>query len=141
MKVLSVILGMMIFSQAFAAVKFTCESKAQLEFLDNGTVRVTGSRYMPKTPQLRHTANHGVSVLPMTMEARMRYFDFTVYAQNIYDNSRVRLWSFDAREMDGGPVYFQQKNGQSELIYVHNFKVENIKCRRNGVIIPASSSL
>jgi len=141
MKVLSIILATMIFSQAFAAITFTCESKAQLEFFDNGTVRVTGTRPMPKTPQLIHSPDYGVRMAAMTMEMRMRRFDFTVHTNNIYNNSKVRLWSFDAKKMDGGPVYFQQRNGVSELIYVHNHQVVNAKCRKHGVTIPTSTEL
>ena len=139
MKVLSLILGLVIFNQAFAGVKFQCESKANLEFYDNGTVRVTGTRPMPKTPQLRHSADRGLYYLPMTMELRLRTFDFVVPTTNIYDNDVVRLWSFDAREMDGTHVYFQQKNGESNLIYVDKFTGVSAKCKKEGVSIPTSS--
>ena len=139
MKVLVMILGLAFFSQAFAAATFNCGSKARLEFFDNGTVKVTGQRPMPKTPQLRHSAERGLYYLPMTMELRLRNFDFTVPVQNIYDNSVARLWSYDAREMDGTYVFFQQKRGKSTLEYVHKFNAVRVECKRDDFLIPVSA--
>jgi len=140
MKVLSIILGLALFSQAFASVKFDCQSTARLEFYDNGNVRVSGTRPVPKVPRLVFSPDYGVQFAAMTMELQIRSFDFVVPTKSIYDNSRVRLWSFDARKMDGTSVYFQQRNGRSNLIYVKGTRSVNANCKKVGVSIPTSST-
>jgi len=123
------IFACMMASTVASASTWKCGNQLNLDF-GRKMVSVWGQEHLPAIANLV-VSNEGVYAVSQAA-LRVRNVDFSAFYNMNVNNSRVKVWSFIGRELSGDRVYFQQKLGKSELIYISKEKnVKRLDCQRN----------